>query len=200
MTGGGKAFGSTVNYLFIFPTPTFKRDLSTAEIGNLKGPGPIEKVKIPGLTVSKFHVEADYRMDESRIWFGDGVKVWVEGVTVHFGFNEMTVYITREYADGSCPYRETYAHEMEHVAAHKKVWTEYQDKLRDAVRSAPAIPVRSSPGRYATYEEGRDKIGKAISAALDPVFDAFKQADEEAQEVLDTRENYEGLRQKCNDW
>jgi len=121
-------------------------------------------------------------------------------VTVHFGFNQLNVYVTREYADGSCPYRATYEHEMEHVAAHQRVWLAYQDPLRDAVRRAPEIPVKDSPGTYATFEEGRGKIGEAISAALDPVFDAFKKADEDAQAELDTRESYDGLKGKCTDW
>jgi hypothetical protein len=199
MTGGGDRFGSAVQYDFVFPTPTIRRDLSTEEIGRLKGT-PDPDTKVPGLTVSKFHLRADYSLGETPRLFKGGVKVWVKNVTVHFGFSEMSVYITRQYGEDSCPYKETLAHEMEHVDAHKRVWLEWQEKLREAVRRAPNIPVKGSPAVYGNLEEGKAKIGEAISAALDPVFDDFRNADEVVQNQMDTRGSYEFLRQKCPDW
>jgi hypothetical protein len=199
LTGGGKSFGSAVQYDFVFPTPTIRHDLSTEEIGRLKGAAEAN-TKTPGLTVSKFYVQADYSLGEIPRFFLGGVKVWVKGVTVHFGFNEMTVYISRQYEEGSCPYQETHDHEMEHVDSHQRIWLEWQDQLREAVRQAPNIPVKGAPGVYANLEEGKTKINEAISAALDPVFENFRKADDEAQAEMDTRASYEFLKQKCPDW
>ncbi len=199
MTGGGNSFGSAVQYDFSFPTPTIRRDLSTDEIGRLKGT-PEANIKVPGLTASKFHLQADYSLGETRRFLKGGVKVWVRNVTVRFGFSEMIVYVTRQYGEDSCPYRETLAHEMEHVEAHKRVWREWQEKLREAVRRAPQIPVKGSPGVYANLEEGKAKIGESISEALDPVFEEFRQADNAVQAEMDTRASYEFLKQKCPDW
>jgi len=200
LAGEGAGFGALVKYDFAFPTPALRHDLSTAEIERVDTDAPPENVRIPGLTVSKFNVEADYHFAESRGWFTPGVKMWVEDVTVHFGFTEVTVYVSNQYAEGSCAYRATLDHERGHVEADRRVWTDYQDRLRGAVRGAARIPVKGAPRAFATVEEGKREISAAVSSALDPTFDDFRRDIGEAQAVLDSPSSYAELHQRCPDW
>lgn len=200
LQGAGGTFGAPVAYDFAFPTPTVRRDLSSEEIGRLWIQGITPGSRMPGLTDVKFHLGAEYRLGMSHRWFRGGVDLWVESLTVHFGFSEVTIYLSRDYADGSCQLQAVTDHEHLHLEAHRKTWEDYQPILQSALRQASGIPTDSSRGTYANEAEGRAAVEKAISAATDPVFEAFRKADEAAQALIDSRAEYEGVKEKCGGW
>jgi len=193
-------FGAPVRYDFAFPTPTMRHDVPTAEIGRISSQTLEANTKIPGLTDTKFHLETTYHFRSSRRWFKGGYEMWLNDLTVHFGFTEMVVYVSSEYSEGSCQYQAVLAHEKEHVEAHRKTWMDHQPLLQESLRKAVDIPTSRSRGVYATEAEGRDKIEKAISAATDPLFEAFRKADNDAQTAIDSRSEYEGVKEKCGSW
>ena len=41
-------------------------------------------------------------------------------ITLSFGFSPMTVYVAREFPEGTCAYKEIHEHEMRHVEAYQK--------------------------------------------------------------------------------
>jgi bifunctional DNA-binding transcriptional regulator/antitoxin component of YhaV-PrlF toxin-antitoxin module len=200
LAGSSGGFGATAQYDFVFPTPVFRRELSTAEIGRLVEPDAAGATRHPGLTDVRYSVGTRYRFGVSRRWFQEGVKMWVENLRVDFGFTSIDVYLSRDYPEGSCQYQTTLEHETEHLEAHRRVYEEYQVVLREALRKAVDIPTKDAPRVFAAEAEGKAAIEKAISLATDPVFEAFRQADEEAQAVIDSRASYEAVRQRCGSW
>lgn len=193
-------FGAEAQYDFTFPTPTIRHDLSTDEIGRVSTQTLEANTKLPGLTDTKFHLETTYHFRSSRRWIKGGYEMWVNDLVVHFGFDEMTVYISKDYSEDSCQYQAVLAHEKEHVEAHRKVWNDFQPLLQQSVRRAVDIPSDKMRGVFASEAEGRDKIEKAISSVTDPVFEEFRKADNEAQAGIDSRSSYEGVKEKCGSW
>lgn len=114
-------------------------------------------------------------------------------ITVSFGFSPMTVYVAREFPEGSCAYKEIHDHEMRHVEAYQKHITSIEKELTESLNA-----------RFATGAVWRGPVGQT-AARLRQELDArwapyvqrqIKRVDE-AQAKIDTAEEYERVANAC---
>lgn len=190
-----------VQYLYRFPEPLYSHALSTAQIESLsRGSELSESYRVYGLTQAGFNIGTSYHVEGSKKWFKKQYAIWVEDLKVEFGYNTLNVYVTNAYPVDSCEYRETLDHENQHVEAHRRVYLDYQRVLERALADAKDIPLSSRPLIVGSWEEGKDRVGKLISAATDPLFEEFQRNLEVEHARIDTPENYAGLRRRCSNW
>lgn len=115
-------------------------------------------------------------------------------ITLSFGFKEMTVYVGREFPQGSCAHKEILEHEMRHVKA-------YQEHLASIEKGIQEDISR----RFVTGDFWRGQAGAhyaRISQELDerwlPYVNREMKKVNLAQALIDTPEEYARLSAACN--
>lgn len=192
---------AAIQYLFHFPDPVYYHDHSTEQIEQLGGEGAeSEHYHVYGITVAGYKMDALYQFNWNKKWFKEEYSMWVENLQVDFSYNTLNVYVTNHYNEDSCEYKETLAHENQHVEVHRRVYRDYQDRLRETLGRSTGIPMSDRPLLVSSVEEGKARISRIISGIVDPVFDSFKRSIAEEQARLDTSENYAELKSRCQNW
>lgn len=115
-------------------------------------------------------------------------------ITLSFGFSPMTVYVAREFPEGSCAFKEILDHEMRHVEAYRKHIASIEKTLTESLTA-----------RFATGTVWRGPVGQT-AARLRQELDArwapyvqrqIKRVDE-AQAKIDTAEEYQRVANACD--
>lgn len=115
-------------------------------------------------------------------------------ITLSFGFSPMTVYVAREFPEGSCAFKEILEHEMRHVEAYRTHIASIEKALTESLNA-----------RFATGAIWRGPVGQT-AARLRQELDArwapyvqrqIKRVDE-AQAKIDTAEEYERVANACD--
>jgi hypothetical protein len=86
-------------------TPPPDRSRTTAQISAMAGDGS-------GRTAGLTRYRGDVRCTRTVGWRGD--RSWVTGIDVSFGAPSIRIFLTREYAEGSCEARDLERHEQRH--------------------------------------------------------------------------------------
>lgn len=115
-------------------------------------------------------------------------------ITMTYGISPITVYIAKEFPEGSCAYKEILEHEMRHVKTYQTHTAEIEKRLLESLNA-----------RFATDAPWRGPAG-ATRARLQQELDErwlpyvqreFKRVDE-AQALIDTPEEYERVANTCD--
>lgn len=190
-----------VQYLFRFSEPVYNHKLSTKQIEALSHDGgENEHYHVFGLTQADYGTETQYEVNWSKHWFKQEYDLWVENLRVDFSYNTLNVYVSNSYPEDSCGYRETLAHENQHVEIHRKIYFQFQKVLKDALANSKTLPLSSRPIVVESTEEGKKRVGEMIAGLVQPVFNQFKETMAAEQAKLDTPEEYDALKQRCAGW
>ncbi|MGB4062343.1 MAG: hypothetical protein WBK19_00785 [Azonexus sp.] len=115
-------------------------------------------------------------------------------ITLTFGFSPMTVYVAREFPEGTCAYKEIREHEMRHVEAYQKHIASIEKELTESLNA-----------RFATGSVWRGPVGQTaarLRQELDARWAPYVQRQiklvDEAQAKIDTAEEYERVANACD--
>ncbi len=180
--------------------PQYVYDLDTAGIrevvsdiqGYVAGPWHLPL----GLTVAGLGMgfETEFFVRKSQ---GAGYCVALAEAKVTVGYRDLTVYISSNYAKGTCEFDAILAHEQEHLQIDQGVLEDYKAKFRALLR-------RMRRGKKVIFVHRK---GEARSAYVLYLRRQFKPLVAEMQAVLarrngaiDTKENYRRVLAQCDDW
>jgi hypothetical protein len=197
---GAGGFPSVFHFAASIPDkPVVHRELGTAGIQALSGWKSSRAWQNPGLTKGSHELKTDFRLSGQQRTGTRGACVWVEDLTVIFRYTELEVFVSRDYADGSCEARQILAHEMDHVAVHRRAFLKYKASLERRL-SNMGLPTPRSPGRYASMNEAQRIIGDKLQKATTGLYDAFKRELIVGNAALDTPQNYKAIQKRCRGW
>lgn len=114
-------------------------------------------------------------------------------ITLTFGFSPMTVYVAKEFPEGSCAFKEVHEHEMRHVKAYQSHLAGIEKELTAALSA-----------RFATGAPWRGPVGQAdrkLQRELNEQWTPYVQREirrvEAAQALIDSAEEYERVANAC---
>lgn len=178
------------------PVPTYANNLSRRQLAAI-GHGNTLDSHHAGLTRTKtaFSVRPVlrfFRLSNGRIC------AQMTEIEASWRATQLQVDIAREYRAGTCPYREIWEHETEHVAIAKTQFAKAEQQLRVrltdfAARLRPFI----IPG---TPDQAARDIASRMMAAMQPVLEGYRMESERANAVIDTDANYRKVTARCADW
>ena len=114
-------------------------------------------------------------------------------ITLSFGFSPMTVYVAREFPEGTCAYKEIREHEMRHVEAYQKHIASIEKELTESLnaRFASGALWRGPVGQSAA------RLRQELDARWAPYVQRLIKRVDEAQAKIDTAEEYERVANAC---
>ena len=115
-------------------------------------------------------------------------------ITVTYGLSPITIYVAREFPEGSCAYKEIYEHEMRHVKTYQAHITEIEKNLVDTLnaRFSTGSPWRGPAGQVSL------KLQQELNERWTPYVQREFKRVEEAQAKIDTPEEYERVANACD--
>lgn len=151
-----------------------------------------------GLTAVLFNTQISAKVDATKQ--RDGYCVALSSIDVDMGYNDIIVYIDKNFPEGTCPYNVTFAHENTHVGIHQKaleLYTPYiGEAMYDAAQNTSSVYVRSLDN----VQEIITKMAQDIGTQARPSIDFFLNARNAENAKLDTPENYQYTQNMCTDW
>lgn len=115
-------------------------------------------------------------------------------ITLSFGFSPLTVYVAREFPEGTCAYKEIHEHEMRHVETYQKHIASMEKELTASLtaRFATGAVWRGPVGQTAT------RLRQELDARWVPYVQRRIKHVEEAQAKIDTAEEYARVANACD--
>lgn len=178
------------------PPVTIRRDQSRADLGTMALHGP--SYSVLGLTSSSLEAGTStyYKhlpQDEGGSCF------WVDRVEVLLRYESLDIYIASEYGPTSCPYQAILTHEEKHATVARTHLSGYVERVRSAL-SALSIPKPRAPLLVESVDRAQEKTQATIEALLKPVMRKLRETMREAQDEIDSREEYRRVQQQCARW
>lgn len=180
--------------------PQYVYDLDTAGIRNVVS-------DIRGYVAGPWHLPLGLTMTELGVRFetrffvhkpqGGGYCVALAEAEVTVGFSALRVYISSNYAEGSCEFDAIMAHEQEHVQANREVIEDYKARFRALLRLMRR-------GKKVIFVHRKTATRSAYILHLrhqfEPLVAEMKAALARRNSGIDTKENYQRVLAQCDNW
>ncbi len=179
---------------------SYRHDLDTAGIrdvvnglrGYVAGPWHVPL----GLTVA----EPGLRYETSFYYWkaqSGGHCVALAEAKFSVGYDDMTVYVSRDYPEGSCEYDVILAHEDEHVRLNREVLKAYEGKFKQAIAR-----VLAGKKSIFAHQQGAARAAyvKELERQLNPVVAEMAAARNRKNGAIDTQDSYRRLMAQCTNW
>ncbi|MBN1783384.1 MAG: hypothetical protein JW812_00250 [Alphaproteobacteria bacterium] len=150
-----------------------------------------------GLTEARFQMTYDVKVR------AENNCLFLDTLTVLYGYADLDIYITNQYEKSSCEYNQILSHENHHIFVHQDALRQYSTRFGETIkRVATAIP----PEYIKIGVKNADfQINKMISRLkndrdLSRLEAEFNTQREKQNADLDQRENYEKITKRCKNW
>ena len=165
--------------------------LSDQVIGHVQGPWHVPLGLTHGATSARYETAFSYSKDRGMYC------VSLTKAEISVGLVELTVYVSNEYARGTCQYEAIHAHEMNHVKRNQEVVKRYQERIRKAlsrvIRAKRVIRVYNKAQARSAYVL---EFKRAVKTLLRDLI--AEQGRANAQ--IDTERSYRAIFAQCPDW
>jgi hypothetical protein len=121
-----------------------------------------------------------------------GLECVLPRVAVTLTYEPIVVYIGREFAPGTCAYRELLAHEMRHLKSYLDALPKVEERVREKL--APRVQGKAVMARAG---QARGVLQREIDGAWLPVIRAEMQGVESQQAAIDSPQEYARLSKVC---
>jgi hypothetical protein len=141
----------------------------------------------------------------ARIAWGHGpgredgkIPFFARSVNVYFWLDPIEVFVSSDYAEGSCPYRVTLQHEMSHVRAFLRIFHSYRSAMVRALNSL-SFPTENAPrwvdrGDLATLQAS---LGEPVAQAVRDVAGELVAAMRDDRTAKDSPSAYAAVYAQC---
>jgi len=142
-----------------------------------------------GSAFVKFTTNSPSFIDPSGRWECSSPQI-----TVTYGISPVTIYVAKEFPEGSCAYKEIYEHEMRHLKTYQTHMSSIEKLLSETLnaRFATGAPWRSPVGQTAP------KLQRELDERWTPFVQREFKRVEEAQALIDTAQEYERVANACD--
>lgn len=178
-------------YIYDFDMAGIRKVISDTQ-GYVAGPWHLPL----GLTLAGLGVGFETRFSVYKTQRGGYCVALVEAkVTV--GYSDLRVYISSDYAEGSCEFDAILAHEQEHVQANRGVLDDYEAKSRSLLglmrRGKKVIFVHRKAAARSAYL-------LYLRRQFTPLLAEMNAALARKNSAIDTREKYRMVMALCDNW
>ena len=115
-------------------------------------------------------------------------------INITFGFSPVTVYVAKEFPEGTCAHKEILEHEMRHAKTYQEHIVQIEKELQQTLtaRFSTDTPWRGPRGQLT------GKINQELEERWLPYIQRTIKRVDEAQKQIDTEEEYERISNACD--
>lgn len=151
-----------------------------------------------GLTIAELKVKMTGTPTVSQ----NGLQscVSIKEVNFQIGYDDILVYIHKDYKPGSCQYRVVKDHENYHVNVHRQAMSFFKSDIETALRKAVN---KLKPERVSSSAQAQrvvDKQFNQIQKEIAPLLNHINQKIREKNAAIDTPESYKASSKLCKSW
>ena len=151
-----------------------------------------QSMEVLGLTMGNSVVHTEIRssvlQDTNR-----QIECSTHQIRLKIGFDPLTVYVGKEFAPGSCGFKEIYAHEMRHAKIYQehaqKVIAEASEPIKNRINALG--PLRGPLGST------QERMAAELNERWVPYVTRLLNRAEIQQREVDTREEYDRVASSC---
>lgn len=150
-----------------------------------------------GLTESHFQMSYELRVR------GEKGCLFLDALTVHYGYPNLDVFISNKYKEDSCEYKQILSHENNHVFIHQDTLRKYARQFGDAIKNiAQNIPAESFKVGVKNADKQINRMILRIKnhKQLSALEKSFENERKNSNQELDASENYQKITNKCKNW
>ncbi|MCI5059891.1 MAG: hypothetical protein MRY79_02340 [Alphaproteobacteria bacterium] len=176
-----------------------KAELNRFDVDTISPYGPRHKTTVSGLMSGAIRVQSRVSfMHETYAQLGLGC-VYLKSVDVKVHINP-TIYIAREYKQGSCMHTAVLVHERKHVREDQLIVNKYAKIIGQAIKAV----VNSQDGAFGPFETERipfvqQNVQNSIQKIVKKYNQKMNEERQERQQAIDTLEEYESIGARCKD-
>ncbi len=165
--------------------------LSDRVIGHVQGPWHVPLGLTHSATSAQYETAFTYGRDRGMYC------VSLTKAEISVGLVELTVYVSNEYARGTCQYEAIHAHEMDHVKRNREAVKRYQERIRKALsrvlRAKRVIRVYNKA-------QARSAYLLEFQRAVKPLLRDLTAEQGRANAQIDTERSYRAIFAQCPEW
>lgn len=151
-----------------------------------------------GLTVAKLEVKTSGKSSISQK--SRQMCAGLDEIIFTIGYDEILVYIHKNYKPGSCQYRVVKDHENYHVAVHRQAMTFFKPDIETALRKAVAKLKPQVVHSHAEAKRLVDQQFRQIQNEIAPLLRHINTKIKEKNDAIDTPESYKASSKLCDEW
>jgi hypothetical protein len=128
------------------------------------------------------------------------ISLFATAVNVDFELNPITVAISSDYAESSCPYRVTLKHEVEdHVKPYIRIFLSYRSTLVNQL-NAIMCPTKTTPAwvRPNGISQYQDALGERLKKTILDVNSKLKAEMDADRKAKDSPDRYKAVYRQCS--
>ncbi|MGL5632687.1 MAG: hypothetical protein ACRDD3_10020 [Azovibrio sp.] len=148
--------------------------------------------EVLGLTRSQavvsFSIQSSILPDPTGQW-----ECATHQINVEYGFKPITVYVGKEFPEGTCAFKEIYEHEQKHVRAYQDHAKTIEAEITHAFkqRFAGTTPIRGPAG------EAQPRLQQELNERWIPFVKRMMEQVEHTQKLIDSPEEYQRVAASC---
>lgn len=178
--------------------PVYDHTKTAKEIGELQG-GPLSRSAdwdVRGLTDVKAYTTVNAFLKTKRL--NDGTYcAAATGVTARVILKRITVYVDRQYAEGSCQRNAIIAHENAHVEIFRKGLEPYRV---DIERDLSAAVYETDAVHGADIQTVKSAIAEDLNSKFAAISKRYSELRDQKHEEIDTPASYNEFTSTCPVW
>lgn len=169
-------------------------DLQHFKIDTVNPYGPGVESTVGGLTNSAIEVGQKIAVGGARL--GASHCLWFERVDVTVVLKP-TIFVAREYPQGSCRFKAIWDHELKHVAVDKALLDKYRGVYDRSIRDAVRAHVVEGPFINQTDRAVQDIMINRLQVLGQNITARMKSERDRLQQQIDTLAEYERVGKLC---
>ena len=126
--------------------------------------------------------------------------VSLKEVSFEIGYDDILVYIDKNYKPGMCQYRVVKDHENYHVAVHRQAMTFFKKDIENAIRKSIAKLKPQAVTSSAQAQEVVNRQFQQIQQDIAPLLKHINMKIKEKNDEIDTPESYRKSSTMCPSW
>lgn len=125
--------------------------------------------------------------------------IWISEVIIRLQYQPI-VYVSREFAPGTCHHAAVLQHEHKHVSVDRALLTMFAPELQNAIQSIIQKEGRAGPMPKGQMENASRIIQKRVEDELNRMMDSLSTVRQARQAQIDTAQEYSRVQKLCTNW
>ena len=121
---------------------------------------------------------------------------WFDTITVRITIDP-TIFVAREFGKGSCPRRAILEHEHKHIRVDREIVNKYAKKIGRALKSYVDKNPVYGPVRASRLKSLQQRMTDQLDRLTSQIGRRMEQERKRRQQAIDTRKEYERVRNEC---